>query len=261
MKQLYSAAVRYRALGYHPAVLARGRRHGRGKPPAPTTIDTARIVLFTVAVAALATALILVPGVALAWALSRRGWRGRSLVETLALLPLVLPPTAVGLGLLLLFGRAGPIGRVLWERLGLEVAFTWRAVVLASAVVAFPLLVRSARSAFEEVDPGLPAVARTLGRSPLRALVEVEVPLAWRGIAAGAVLAFARALGEFGATILVAGNIPGRTQTLALALFQRVETGRDREALWLAAIAVALAAAALALAEAVVRRRERTLSR
>jgi molybdate transport system permease protein len=211
-------------------------------------------------VAALATALILVPGVALAWALSRRGWRGRSLVETLALLPLVLPPTAVGLGLLLLFGRAGPLGRFLWERFGLDVAFTWRGVVLASGVVAFPLLVRSARSAFEEVDPALPAVARTLGRTPLRTLVEVEVPLAWRGIAAGAVLAFARALGEFGATILVAGNIPGRTQTLALAIFQRIQTGRDREAGALAAVAVALAVASLGLAEAVVRRRERTLS-
>jgi molybdate transport system permease protein len=211
-------------------------------------------------VAALATGLILAPGVALAWALSRRGWRGRSLVETLAMLPLVLPPTAVGLALLLLLGRAGPLGRFLWERFGLDVAFTWRGVVLASAVVAFPLLVRSARSAFEEVDPSLPAVARTLGRTPLRTLVEVEIPLAWRGIVAGAVLAFARALGEFGATILVAGNIPGRTQTLALALFQRIQTGHDRDAVMLGAIAVALAAASLAAAEAVVRRRERTLS-
>jgi molybdate transport system permease protein len=222
--------------------------------------DTAGLVLFTLAVAAGATALDLVPGVALAWLLSRRGWRGRALVETLVSLPLVLPPTAIGLALLLLFGRNGPLGRPLYEHLGLEVAFTWRGVVLASAVVAFPLLVRSARSAFEEVDPRLPAVARTLGRGPLAAFLEVELPLAWRGVTAGAVLAFARGLGEFGATILVAGNIPGRTQTLALALFQRVQVGRDREALMLAAVAVLLAAGALALAEAVVRRRERTLS-
>lgn len=213
------------------------------------------------AVAAGATALNLVPGVALAWALSRRGWRGRTVVETLVALPLVLPPTAVGLGLLLLFGRSGPLGGWLHDQLGIDIAFTWRGVVIASAVVAFPLLVRSARSAFEEVDPRLPAVARTLGRGPLRTFLEVELPLAWRGVVAGAMLAFARALGEFGATILVAGNIPGRTQTLALALFQQVQVGRDREALELAGISVLLAAAAVALAEWVVRRREKTLAR
>jgi molybdate transport system permease protein len=212
-------------------------------------------------VAAAATALNLVPGVAVAWALSRRTWRGRTLVETLVALPLVLPPTAVGLALLLLFGRSGPLGRPLYERFGIEIAFNWRGVVLASAVVAFPLLVRSARSAFEEVDPRLPAVARSLGRGPLRAFLEVELPLAWRGVAAGAVLAFARALGEFGATILVAGNIPGRTQTLALAMFQRVQVGRDQEAVELAAISVLLATGALAMAEILVRRREKTLSR
>lgn len=201
------------------------------------------------------------PGVLTAWALSRRRWRGRALVETLVSLPLVVPPTAVGLALLLLFSRTGPLGRPLYEAFGVEVAFTWRAVVVASAVVAFPLLVRSARSAFEEVDPRLPAVARSLGRRPLAAFLEVEVPLAWRGILSGAVLAFARALGEFGATVLVAGNIPGRTQTLALALFQRVQVGRDAEALALAAISVLLAFAALAVSEWLVRRRERALER
>jgi molybdate transport system permease protein len=211
-------------------------------------------------VAAAATALNLVPAVAVAWALSRRNWRGRTLVETLVALPLVLPPTAVGLALLLLFGRMGPLGRPLYERFGIEIAFNWRGVVLASAVVAFPLLVRSARSAFEEIDPRLPDVARTLGRGPFRAFLEVELPLAWRGVAAGAVLAFARALGEFGATILVAGNIPGRTQTLALAMFQQIQLGRDGEAVELAAISVLLAAGALALAEVLVRRREKTLS-
>ncbi|HYH46103.1 MAG TPA: ABC transporter permease subunit, partial [Thermoanaerobaculia bacterium] len=146
------------------------------------------VVLFTLAVAAGATALNLVPGVALAWALSRRGWRGRTVVETLVALPLVLPPTAVGLGLLLLFGRSGPLGGWLHDQLGIDIAFTWRGVVIASAVVAFPLLVRSARSAFEEVDPRLPAVARTLGRGPLRTFLEVELPLAWRGVVAGAML-------------------------------------------------------------------------
>jgi molybdate transport system permease protein len=211
-------------------------------------------------VAAGATALLVIPGLAVAWALSRPWARFRALLETVVSLPLVLPPTAVGLGLLLLFGRSGPLGRPLYEHLGIEIAFTWRAVVLASAVVAFPLFVRSARSAFEEVDPRLPAVARTLGRGPFRAFLEVELPLAWRGLTAGAVLAFARALGEFGATILVAGNIPGRTQTLALALFQNVQVGRDREALGLAVISVLLAAGALAVSEALVRRRDRRLS-
>lgn len=223
-------------------------------------IDLSQIVLFTLAVAAAATVLILVPGVAVAWCLSRRGWRGRMLVETLVSLPLVLPPTAVGLGLLLLVGRSGPVGGWLYETFGIDIAFTWRGVVLASAVVAFPLLVRSARSAFEEVDPRLPAVARTLGRGPLGAFFAVELPLAWRGITAGAVLAFARALGEFGATILVAGNIPGQTQTLALALFQQVQVGRDREALELALLAVLLAAGSVIVSELLVRRREKTLA-
>ncbi len=208
-----------------------------------------------------ATAILLIPGLAVAWLLSRPWVRFRALLETVVSLPLVLPPTAVGLGLLLLFGRSGPLGRPLYDHFGIEIAFTWKAVVLASAVVAFPLFVRSARSAFEEVDPRLPGVARTLGRGRFRAFFEVELPLAWRGVAAGAVLAFARALGEFGATILVAGNIPGQTQTLALALFQHVQVGRDREALGLAVISVLLAAGALILSEALVRRRDRTLAR
>jgi molybdate transport system permease protein len=219
------------------------------------------LVLFTVAVAAGATALLVPPGLAIAWAISRPGFRFRTLAETLVSLPLVLPPTAVGLALLLLFGRTGPLGRPLWEHFGFEIAFTWKGVVLASAVVAFPLFVRSARSAFEEVDPRLPAVARTLGRGPLGAFFAVELPLAWRGVTAGAVLAFARALGEFGATILLAGNIPGRTQTLSLALFQRVQVGRDHEALVLAGVSALLAAIAVALSELLVRRRDRTLAR
>ncbi|HTQ79509.1 MAG TPA: molybdate ABC transporter permease subunit [Thermoanaerobaculia bacterium] len=223
--------------------------------------DTAGLAAFTVAVAAGATVLLAIPGLAVAWALSRPGFRGRSAVEILVSLPLVLPPTAVGLGLLLLFSRTGPLGRPLWEHFGIDIAFTWRGVVLASAVVAFPLFVRSARSSLEEVDPRLPAVARTLGRGPFAAFLAVELPLAWRGVAAGAVLAFARALGEFGATILLAGNIPGRTQTLSLALFQRVQTGRDQEALGFALLSVLLASAALVLSEVLVRRRDRTLAR
>ncbi|MFP3941622.1 MAG: molybdate ABC transporter permease subunit [Thermoanaerobaculia bacterium] len=221
--------------------------------------EVLHLTLFTLGVAAAATAWILPPGIALGWALARRGWPGRSAVEAAVSLPLVLPPTAVGLALLLLFGRDGPLGGPLYRHLGLEIAFTWQAVVLASGVVAFPLLVRSVRSALEEVDPRLPGVARTLGRGPAGAFFAVQLPLAWRGVVAGAVLAFARALGEFGATVLVAGNIPGRTQTLALAIFQRVQVGRDREALALAGVSALLAFAALFAVDRLTRRRERTL--
>jgi molybdate transport system permease protein len=217
----------------------------------------ADLVLFTVGVAAAATLWILPPGIALGWALARRPWRGRAAVEALVSLPLVLPPTAVGLALLLLLGRDGP----LYRAFGIEIAFTWKAVVIASGVVAFPLLVRSVRSALEEVDPRLLGVARTLGRGPLDTFFSVHLPLAWRGVLAGAVLAFARALGEFGATILVAGNIPGRTQTLALALFQRVQVGREREAVALAGVSAALAFGAMLAVEWLTRRRERALDR
>lgn len=221
--------------------------------------DVLRLTVFTLGVSAAATAWILPPGVALGYALSRRGWRGRSGVEALVSLPLVLPPTAVGLALLLILGRDGLLGGPLHRWLGIDLAFTWKAVVVASGVVAFPLLVRSVRSALEEVDPRLLGVARTLGRGPAATFFAVHLPLAWRGVVAGTVLAFARALGEFGATVLVAGNIPGRTQTLALAIFQRVQVGRDREALALAAVSALLAFSAMLAVEWLTRRRERTL--
>jgi molybdate transport system permease protein len=216
----------------------------------------AGLVLFSVGVAVVATLLILVPGVAAAYALARWQGPGKGLVETVLALPLVLPPTAVGLVLLELLARNGPLGRVL-DAVGVEVVFTPKAVVLASAVMAFPLLVRSARSGFEEVDPRLVAVARTLGDSRWRAFFRVTLPLAWRGVVVGALLAFSRALGEFGATVLVAGNIPGRTQTLSLAIFHRTQLGQDREALWLAGVAALLAFAAVYATEVVTRRRGR----
>lgn len=214
------------------------------------------LVAFTLGMAALATLAILVPGVLAGFFLARYRGPGGGLVETLLSLPLVLPPTAVGLALLQLLGRGRPLGAWLAGR-GVEVLFTWKAVVLAAAVMAFPLLVRSARTAFEEVDPRLVGLARTLGCGPLAAFLRVSLPLAWRGVLGGAVLAFSRALGEFGATILVAGNIPGRTQTLALAIFQEVQRGRDDRALALAAWTVALAFAALWTTEWLTRRRER----
>ncbi len=212
------------------------------------------IVAFTLQMATATTALLLVPGVAAAYLLARYRGPGRSALETLLSLPLVLPPTAVGLVLLDLLGRQRAVGSWLAQH-GIEVVFTWKAVVLASGVMSFPLLVRSARTAFEEVDPRLVGLARTLGCGPFAAFFRVSLPLAWRGVLAGAVLAFSRALGEFGATIMIAGNIPGRTQTLALAIFQQVQTGHDERAFALAGWTVVLAFAALWTADWIARRR------
>ena len=212
-----------------------------------------QVFAFTLQMAATATAAILVPGVAAAFFLAGYRGPGRSALETVLSLPLVLPPTAVGLLLLELLARNRPLGAWLAGR-GVEVVFTWKAVVLAAAVMSFPLLVRSARTAFEEVDPRLVALARTLGCGPAAAFFRVSLPLARRGILAGTVLAFSRALGEFGATIMVAGNIPGRTQTLALAIFHETQLGRDVHAARLAGVTAALAFAALWVTEWLVRR-------
>jgi molybdate transport system permease protein len=217
--------------------------------------DIWQITVFTLGVAGLSTALIFPPGVALAWCLARRKWPGKSLVETLVALPLVIPPVATGLILLKLFGRRGPLGAFLENRLGIEVVFTWVGVVLAAAVMSFPLLVRSARVAFEGVDPHLEEVARTLGASRWRTWWRVTLPLARRGLVAGALLAFARALGEFGATILVAGYIPGETATLSLSIYHLVQLGRDAEALGLLTVSVLIAFAAVWAGEAFLRGR------
>jgi len=223
-------------------------------------ISDLAILLFTVRVALLSTLLILPAGVWLAWLLARTRSRAKPVLETALSLPLVLPPTAVGLLLLELLSRQGMAGRFL-DRLGIEIVFTWKAVVVAAAVMSFPLLVRSARSAFEEVDPRLLGIARSLGLRPAAVFWRVTLPLAWRGIAAGTLLAFARALGEFGATIMIAGNIPGRTQTLALAIFQRVQLGQDRAALPLVGMTVLIAFAAVWTTEWITRRRARRFER
>jgi molybdate transport system permease protein len=213
-----------------------------------------QIVRFTLGVSALSTLLILPAGLALAWLLARYRWRGKSLVETLVALPLVLPPVATGLILLKLMGRRGPLGRFLQE-MGLEVVFTWRGVVLALAVMSFPLLVRGARVAFEEVDPRLEQAARTLGASRSRVFFTVTLPLAARGILGGTLLAYARSIGEFGATIMVAGSIPGKTETLSLAIYQLVQLGRDADAFRLVGIAAGIAFAAVWLNEWLLLRR------
>ena len=212
-----------------------------------------QIAGFTVAVAALATLLILPPGLAVAWLLARRRWRGKSILETLVALPLVMPPVATGLILLKLLGRRGPVGRLL-EEIGIEVVFTWKGVVTAMAVMSFPLLVRGARVAFEGVNPRLEEIARTLGATDVRVFFTITLPLALRGILGGTLLAFARALGEFGATILVAGNIPGRTSTLSLAIYGMVQLGRDADAFRLLGISVVVAFVAVWWSEWLLRR-------
>lgn len=216
----------------------------------------ASVLLLTLRVAAISTLLILPIAVGAAWLLARRAGPGRTLAETILSLPLVLPPTAVGLLLLEALRKSGPLGRLL-DRAGVEILFTWKAVVLATAVMSFPLLVRPVRAAFEEIDPRLLAMARSLGSSPFAAFRRVALPLAWRGILAGTLLAFSRALGEFGATILIAGNIPGRTQTMALAIFQRTQIGQDESALRLVGVTVILAFATVWTTELITRRRAR----
>jgi molybdate transport system permease protein len=216
--------------------------------------DEIQILTLTLRTAALSTLLILPPALGVAWLLARFRWRGKSIVETLVALPLVMPPVATGLILLQLLGRRGPIGGWLHKTFGLDVVFTWRAVVAAMMVMSFPLLVRAARVAFEEVNPRLEEIARTLGAGDARVFLTITLPLAMRGIISGMLLAFARAIGEFGATILVAGNIPGRTSTLSLAIYNLVQLGRDGEAFRLLGIAVAIAFLAVWTAEAFLRR-------
>ncbi|HLP01035.1 MAG TPA: molybdate ABC transporter permease subunit, partial [Opitutaceae bacterium] len=213
--------------------------------------------LFTVAVALLSTALILPPGIALGWLLARRQWPGKALVETLVALPLVIPPVATGLILLKLCGRHGPLGAAWRAVFGGEIVFTWRAVVVATAAMSLPLLVRAVRVAFEEVPERLENVARTLGAGPWRVFFAVTLPLARRGLAAGTVLAFARALGEFGATVMLAGMIPGETMTLALGIYHEVQLGHDDAALALVGVSALLAFGAVATSEWMLKGGER----
>ncbi len=213
------------------------------------TSEIWQVTWFTTWVAAASTLFILPPGIALGWLLARRQWPGKSIVETLVALPLVVPPVATGLILLKLLGRRGMIGNWLETNLGIEIVFTWKAVVVATAVMSLPLLVRTARVAFEAVSPRVEQVARTLGAGPWRVFWTITLPLARRGVIAGAVLAFARALGEFGATIMVAGFIPGKTETLSLSIYHLVQLGHDAQALVLLGISVTLAFGAVWFSE------------
>ncbi|MEA3091995.1 MAG: molybdate transport system permease protein [Caballeronia sp.] len=186
-------------------------------------------LLLSLKVAGWATAIDIVLGVAVAFGLSRWRSSARELVDSLLTLPLVMPPTVLGYYLLVLLGRRGVIGAWL-DKFDIQLVFTWQGAVIASAVVAFPLVLKSARTAFETVDPQFERAARTLGISEAAVFFRVTLPLAARGILAGALLAFARALGEFGATLMIAGNLPGRTQTLSVAVYAAVQAGDDSTA-------------------------------
>lgn len=200
-----------------------------------------------------ATLVVMPPAVVLGRLLAVSRSRWKTAVDTLLLLPLVLPPVVTGYALLVVFGRRGPLGPAL-DALGVPVVFTWRACVIASAVMAFPLAYRACRIAFEEVDARLPAVARTLGASRIDSFFSVTLPLARGGICSAMVLAFARSVGEFGATIVLAGNVEGETRTLPVAVFQEIQS-RGAEGVWrLAVLCVALAAGALIASEVLARR-------
>ena len=207
--------------------------------------DTLQVASFTVAMAALATLVVLPPGVAVAWVLARRRFPGRVVLETLVSLPLVLPPVATGLILIALLGRRGPLGSLL-AQLGVEVLFTWRAVVVAMAVMALPLLVRSARAGFEQVDRRYEQIAATLGAGSVRVFFTISLPLARRAVMSGALLGFSRALGEFGATIMVAGALPS-TRTIAVAIYTYTETGQQAAAMLLLVVSATIAFGALLL--------------
>ena len=208
------------------------------------TFDAAPLRL-SLQVAGVATLLALVVGLALAWVVARTRLPGRGVLEAVCMLPLVLPPTVLGYGILVLMGRKSPLGAWLREHFDYTVIFNWHGAVIASAVVALPLVLKSASAALAGVDRTLEAAARTLRQSRLSVLLRVTLPLAWPGILAGALLAFARAMGEFGASLMVAGSIPGQTQTLSMAIYDAVQAGQDDRALVLVLVTSALSVAIL----------------
>jgi molybdate transport system permease protein len=202
-------------------------------------------VRLSFAVASAATLIALVAGSALAWLLARKRFPGRDLLDALVTLPLVLPPTVLGYYLLVLLGTRSTFGGFLYHRLGIRLTFTVTAAVIAATIHALPLVIKSLRAAFESVDTQLEAAARTLGLSGRRIFFRVTLPLASRGVLAATALAFARALGDFGVTIMIAGNIPGKTQTASVAIYDAVQSGRDNEAFTLAVIVSLIAVAML----------------
>jgi molybdate transport system permease protein len=187
-------------------------------------------------VASIATLVVSVMGIAIGFILAKRNFRTKELLDSILTLPLVLPPTVTGYYLIILLGRRGLLGQYIYKLTGWTVTFTWQAAVIAASVIALPLMVKSARAAIESVDPQYEIASYTLGKSEFQTFLRITLPLAKRGIIAGIVLSFARALGEFGATLILAGNIPGKTQTMPLAIYEAVISGEDARAQVLALI-------------------------
>jgi molybdate transport system permease protein len=224
------------------------------------TVEESQALWLSAKVALWATGLCLPVGIAASWLLARRSFHGKVLLDALVQLPMVLPPVVPGYLLLLLFGTHGPLGAWLQARLGIVIAFTWKGAALASAVMAFPLMVQPVRLAFRMIDARLESVATTLGSPPWRAFATVTLPLALPGIITGTVLCFSRSLGEFGATMAFVGNIPGETRTLPLAIYSLMHVpDGEASALRLAGLSLALALAALLVSHAISRRAEHRL--
>jgi molybdate transport system permease protein len=217
------------------------------------TTQALQIAGFSATMALVATALALPPAVLLGWVLARRSFPGRSLLETLCTLPLVMPPVATGLILLRTFGRRSSLGRAL-DSLGIEIIFTWKAVVIAMAVMSLPIILLTAKAGFQQLNPRFEQMAASLGASPIRVFFRVSLPLASRSLIAAALLGFARALGEFGATIMIAGGIPGQTETLSVAIYRLTEIGREDDATGLMLLSVVLAFVAMLASNHVLRR-------
>ena len=187
----------------------------------------------TLKVALLATLLAGVAGIVLGWWMARRRFAGHAVVDSFLMLPMVLPPTVLGYYLIVVVGRNGVLGRYLDQWFGINLMFTWQGAVIAASIVSLPLIYKAARAAFEDADPRMVLAARTLGASELEIFLRISLPLAGRGVVAGLMLAFARAMSEFGATLMIAGNLPGNTQTLSIAVYDAVQAGNDAQALWL----------------------------
>ena len=213
-------------------------------------------LLLTVSTACVSTLIILPPGLLIAWVLARKSFPFKSVVETIVSLPLLMPPVATGLVLLKLLGRRGFVGQIFHQLFQADIVFTWRAVIAAMAVMSFPFIVRTARVAFEEVNPRLEQVARTLGSSPWNVFRRITMPLATRGIIAGCALAFGRAMGEFGATVLVAGNIPGKTATVSVSIFYLIQLGQDALAFRFVLLSLIPCFLSLWISEFILRRRK-----
>lgn len=220
----------------------------------PNASDLWTPLLLSLRVAGLATFFSLVLGITLAWYMARRNGNFPSILDALCTLPLVLPPTVLGYYLIIVLGRKGLLGPWL-DSMGINFMFTWEGAVVAATVVVFPLIYKSCRAALEQVDIHMENAARTLGASELRVLLTISIPLAWRGMLAGAMLAFARGMGEFGATLMIAGNIPGKTQTLALSIYDAFQSGNDARATAIVILTSFICIIILVGSEQIIRRR------